>query len=134
MTLFEECKTVLSNDFTVIQNNSVKDVMAILSLFPFEKGNLIWSKLKYEDYDNVNEIWKENIIKDNEVFVLADDINIPIFKTNFKLLSDHIYDVLALSPKLFIFNRSFILQPLFPTETLRLGVLIKKSHRSCKEC
>lgn len=59
MTLFDECRTVLSNDFTVIENNAVKDVMAILSFFPFEKGNLIWSKLKYEDYNNVDEIRKK---------------------------------------------------------------------------
>lgn len=31
----------------------------------------------------------------------------------------------ALSPKLFIFNDNVILQPLFPTDKIRLGVRLK---------
>ncbi|WP_440530058.1 CDI toxin immunity protein, partial [Serratia sarumanii] len=50
------------------------------------------------------------------------DINIPIFRANLMLVTENIYDVTALSPKMFIFNNELILQPLFPTEIIRLGI------------
>ncbi|MGQ6199728.1 CDI toxin immunity protein, partial [Serratia sp. IR-2025] len=57
-----------------------------------------------------------------DVFVFVDDINIPIFRANLMLVAENIYDVTALSPKMFIFNNELILQPLFPTEIIRLGI------------
>lgn len=55
------------------------------------------------------------------MYFFVDDINIPIFKTNLALIAENIYDVTALSPKIFIFNNELILQSLFPNETIRLG-------------
>ncbi|MGQ6445266.1 CDI toxin immunity protein, partial [Serratia sp. IR-2025] len=60
--------------------------------------------------------------KSYDVFVFVDDINIPIFRANLMLVAENIYDVTALSPKMFIFNNELILQPLFPTEIIRLGI------------
>ncbi|MBZ7282064.1 hypothetical protein FMK75_28435, partial [Klebsiella oxytoca] len=60
--------------------------------------------------------------KKHDVFVFVDNINIPVFRTNLVLVAENIYDVTALSPKLFIFNNELILQPLFPTDIIRLGI------------
>ena len=38
------------------------------------------------------------------MFVFADDASIPVFRSNLRLIAENIYDVTALSPKLFIFN------------------------------
>jgi len=57
------------------------------------------------------------------VFVFADDSSILIFRTKLKLIAENIYDVTALSPKLFIFNNEVILQPLFPDDGVRFAFL-----------
>jgi len=41
------------------------------------------------------------------------------------LIAENVYDVTALSPRLFIFNNEIILQSLFPTEMFRLGIRSK---------
>jgi hypothetical protein len=57
-----------------------------------------------------------------DMLVFVDDISIPIFRTKFRLIAENIYDVTALSPRLFIFNNEVIIQPLFPTDNFRLGI------------
>jgi hypothetical protein len=89
--------------------------------FPFSNGNILWAEFNYVDYEDINELISDNNNKNYDVFVFVDDINIPIFKTNLALIAENIYDVTALSPKIFIFNDKLILQPLFPNETIRLG-------------
>lgn len=121
MTLFEECQEALSEDFTIIPKELNDDIIAIFQQYPFFNGNFIWSDINYKDYANINELLENNIIEDLKVFVIADDQGIPIFQTNLRLLAKNIYDVTALSPKLFIFNDSIIIHPLFPTEMIRLG-------------
>lgn len=121
MILFDECKEALSKDFAIIPKELNDDIIAILSQFPFSNGNLIWSDIDYKDYADIYELLKNSVIKDLKVFVIADNQDIPIFQTNLKLLAENIYDVTALSSKLFIFNHSIIIQPLFPTEMIRLG-------------
>lgn len=121
MTLFDECKEALSADFEVLEGQGEKDAIDILHEFPFFKGNLIWENINYSDYEDINILVSDEN-RNDDVFVFADDINFPIFRTKLFLLAENIYDVMALSPKLFIFNKKIILQPLFPTETIRLGI------------
>ncbi|MBP2860008.1 hypothetical protein J8657_20690 [Dickeya oryzae] len=125
MTLFDECKEALSADFSVIDGQALKDVMDILSQYPFSRGGLVWSEMKFSDYENIDDLLIKSPMKTDDVFVFADDASIPVFKTKLKLIAENIYDVTALSPKLFIFNDEIILQPLFPTEMIRLGVNAK---------
>lgn len=126
MTLFEECKKALGNNFYILQGIDEKDAMNILHGYPFVGADISWSEIKYVDYDDINDIFSNKLIQSDDVFVFADEIDIPVFKTTLKAIASNIYDVTALSPKLFIFNDSLILQPLFPTETLRLGVKDEK--------
>ncbi|WP_145559818.1 CDI toxin immunity protein [Yersinia mollaretii] len=122
MTLFEECKEALGHDFYILEGQDGKDAINILHGYPFVGGNISWSEIEYVDYDDINEILSSSLIKNNDVFVFADEMDIPVFGTKLIAIAKNIYDVTALSPKLFIFNDNFILQPLFPTEKLRLGV------------
>jgi hypothetical protein len=122
MTLFEECKEALGHDFHILQGQYEKDAINILHGYPFVGGNISWSEIEYVDYGDINDILSNELIKKNDVFVFADEMDIPVFRTKLTAIAKNIYDVTALSPKLFIFNDDLILQPLFPTETLRLGV------------
>lgn len=122
MTLFEECKEVLSADFSIVEGEYEKVALSILNSYPFEKGNILWGELGYIDYESIDAFLDTKKIKSTDVFVLIDNADIPVFKTNLILLSENIYDVTALSPKLFIFNNEMILQPLFPDEMFRAGI------------
>lgn len=120
MTLFDECRVALSADFDVLKDQREKDAIDLLHEFPFSKGNVIWADLKYSDYEDIKVLISE-INKKDEAFVFADDIHIPVFRSRLGLITENIYDVVALSPKLFIFNKHIIMQPLFPTGIIRVG-------------
>ena len=120
MSLFEECKQALSADFTIIDKEEER-VNTILEGYPFVSGNISWSEISFRDFETSDELLCQSWLKNENVYVIADDANIPIFRTNLRLVLENIYDVAALSPKMFIFNERMILQPLFPTDALRLG-------------
>ncbi|WP_199557189.1 CDI toxin immunity protein [Enterobacter roggenkampii] len=120
MSLFEECKEALSGDFTIIDKEEER-VNTILEGYPFVSGNISWSEISFRDFETSDELLCQSWLKNENVYVIADDANIPIFRTNLRLVLENIYDVAALSPKMFIFNERMILQPLFPTDALRLG-------------
>ncbi|MFL1549871.1 hypothetical protein ACI77I_12320 [Pseudomonas sp. D47] len=122
MTLFEECKEALGADFNVVEGQALQDVIEVLHGFPFAQGNVMWTEMKSSDYENIEALLSAHPIRDDDVFVFADDKSVPVFRTNLKLVSENIYDVIALSPKLLIFNNEVILEPLFPTEMFRLGM------------
>ena len=120
MSLFEECKQALSADFTIIDKEEER-VTTILEGYPFVSGNISWPEISFRDFETSDELLCQSWLKNENVYVIADDANIPIFRTNLRLVLENIYDVAALSPKMFIFNERMILQPLFPTDALRLG-------------
>lgn len=125
MNLFDECKEALSADFNVLSEKDKVSVMGIFNKYPSANGNILWSEIDFKDFETVNDLLNEATLKNEDVYVIADNADIPIFKTNLRLVFDNIYDVTALSPKLFIFNDDVILQPLFPTDKIRLGVRLK---------
>ena len=121
MTLFDECKEALSADFNVLDEKDQVRVMGIFNKYPSANGNILWSEIDFKDFETVNDFLNEAVLKNEDVYVIADNADIPIFKTNLRL----VFEVTALSPKLFIFNENVILQPLFPTDKIRLGVRLK---------
>ncbi|MDT0178002.1 hypothetical protein Q9R34_18405 [Enterobacter sp. BRE11] len=125
MTLFEECQEAVSADFGIVEDQQKKEVVDIFNKYPFESGAILWSRIEYYDYEDIDSLLNVNLMENVNVFVLADDENIPIFRANLSLIAENIYAVTALSPKLFIFNDEIILQPLFPTERFRLGIRSK---------
>ena len=56
----------------------------------------------------LNQCFNINLVKNNDVFVFADEMDIPVFRTKLTAIAKNIYDVIALSPKLFIFNNNLI--------------------------
>ncbi|KHD99754.1 MULTISPECIES: hypothetical protein [Pantoea] len=122
MTLFEECKEALGDDFSLVAPSDQKGVVELLHKYFLADGNVAWSEIEYSDYEDINELLKENNFKNDSVFVFADDLDVPLFRTKLCRIADNIYDVIALSPKLFIFNDRIILHPLFPTEKIRFGI------------
>lgn len=125
MTLFEECQEALSADFGIVEGQEKKKIVDIFNKYPFVSGAISWSEIEHSDYENIDDLLNISLMKNADVFVLVDDASIPIFRTNLSLIAENIYDVTALSPKLFIFNDEIILQPLFPTEMFRLGIRSK---------
>lgn len=125
MTLFEECQEALCADFSIVEGQQKKEALDIFNKYPFVTGAISWPEIEYSDYEDIDDLLNISFMKKSDVFVLVDDASIPIFRANFSLIAENIYDVTALSPKLFIFNNEIILQPLFPTEIFRLGIRSK---------
>lgn len=122
MTLFDECQEALSAYFNMVDGKAQREAIDILRKYPFVKGNIMWSAIKYSDYESIDALLSAHYIENDKVFVFADDVDIPVFRSNLRLIAKNIYDVIALSTKLFIFNDEIIIQPLFPTEMFRLGI------------
>lgn len=122
MTLFDECREALSADFNVLEGREQKEALDILKKYPFAKGSVTWSAIRHSDYESIDDLLRANFVKNDDMFVFADDANIPVFRSKLNLIAENIYDVTALSPKLFVFNDEVIMQPLFPTNMFRLGI------------
>lgn len=120
MSLFEECKEALKNDFQIIEDS--KEVIAKLNIYPIHLNSIIWTNMDFRDFDDMDELLKYvQEFQNTVVYVVADDKDIPIFTSTLKAVIENIYDVMALSPKVFIFNNEVILEPLFPSYTIRVA-------------
>ncbi|MDN4629756.1 CDI toxin immunity protein [Erwinia sp. PsM31] len=122
MTLFDECKEALLVDFNIVIGSEERKAIDMLYNYPVAAGGVLWKEIKYSDYDDLYGVLNANLVKNHDVFVLADDADIPLFRTNIKLIAENVYDVTALSPKLFIYNDEIIIHPLFPSESFRVGL------------
>ena len=122
MTLFEECKELLKADFDVVEGDNLSRVMDILHQYPWHSGNLIWSEMDFSDYEITHEMFNGSGLGNETVFVIADDADVPVFRTHLQLIVDNIYDVIAISSNLLIFNDKIIIKPLFPHDFIRFGL------------
>ena len=121
MTLFEECKEALRDDFHILDDE--RKARKILENFPVHGNYITWSEIKYKDYDHMEDIIDDlSVLRSKSLYVIADDYYVPVFKSNLSLIIENIYDVSALSPKVFIFNEEVIIEPLFPSYILRVGL------------
>ncbi|MBJ6351992.1 MULTISPECIES: hypothetical protein [Acinetobacter] len=122
MSLFEECKNALKNDFQIISGIDVEDVYTKLNMYPIKQNCILWTDMNFNDFDNMDELLESmQTIHNENVYVVADDQDIPVFTSKLKSIIENIYDVMALCPKVFIFNETILLEPLFPTYTVRVA-------------
>lgn len=120
MTLFEECREALKQDFTIVDDE--QKAIELLQTFPLKNNYMVWTNIDYKDYDCMEELLSDLLsLSASSFYVLADSENVPIFKSNLKLVIENIDDVSALSSKVFIFDENVVIEPLFPTYTLRVG-------------
>lgn len=122
MTLFEECKELLKTDFNVVEGDDLSAIMDIFHQYPWHSGNLRWSEMDFSDYELSHDMFNGGCLGNETVFVIADDANVPVFRTHLQLIVDNIYDVIAISPNLFIFNDKIMIKPLFPHNYIRFGL------------
>ena len=121
MTLFEECKEALKDDFSILDDEH--KAIKILDSFPIHNNYIMWSEIKYGDYEDMEDLISDlSVLHNKSLYVIADSHNVPVFKSNLKLIIENVYDVSALSPKVLIFNEEVIIEPLFPSYTLRVGL------------
>jgi len=122
MSLFEECKNALKNDFQIISDIDVDVVYKKLNMYPIKQNYILWKNIDFKDFDDMDELLESmQTIQDENVYVVADDQNIPVFTSKLTSIVENIYDVMALCPKVFIFNEAILLEPLFPTYTVRVA-------------
>lgn len=122
MTLFEECRELLKADFDIMEGDDLSMVMDIFYQYPWHSENLMWSAMDFSDHEISHEMFNGSSFVNETVFVIADDANVPVFRTRLQLIIDNIYDVIALSPKLFIFNDNLMISPLFPHDFIRFSL------------
>lgn len=123
MSLFLECCDALSEDVEIMHNSDL--ALSIFNKYPMRLNNIDWKKIFYKDYEDVSLLLDDfKVYVDDKVFIMPDDKDIPVLKSNLRLVVYNIYEVIALSPKLFIFNKDIVLYPLFPTYIIRVGTLI----------
>ena len=122
MSLFLECCDALIEDVEIITNSDL--VLDILNKYPMKLNAIDWTKIVYKDYEDMSLLFEDfKTYIDDKVFIMADDKCVPVLKSNLGLVIYNIYDIMALSPKLFIFNKNIVLYPLFPTYVVRVGTL-----------
>lgn len=122
MSLFEECKNALKNDFQIISDIDTEDVYTTLNMYPIKQNCILWTNIDFKDFDDMDELLESmQTIQDENVYVVADNQDIPVFTSKLKSIIENIYDVMALCPKVFIFNESILLEPLFPTYSVRVA-------------
>lgn len=122
MTLFDECRELLKADFDVVEGDKLSLVMDIFHQYPWHSGDLIWSEMDFSDYELTHGMLIGSGLGNETVFVIADDADVPVFRTHLQLIVDNIYDVIAISPNLFIFNDKIMIKPLFPHNFIRFGL------------
>ncbi|TNT06446.1 CDI toxin immunity protein, partial [Escherichia coli] len=99
MTLFDECREALSADFNIVEGLAQQEALGILNKYPLAKGSVTWAEIWHSDYESFDELLCANSVKNDDMFVFADDASIPVFRSNLRLIAENIYDVTALSPK-----------------------------------
>ncbi|MDE4041921.1 hypothetical protein [Acinetobacter pittii] len=120
MLLFEECQEALKDDFYIVEKS--EEILSILQKYPMSQNAVLWSNINFIDFEDMEELMKFlEDKKDDRVYVVADDASIPVFSSNLKLIIENIYDVIAICPKIYIFNDKLLLEPLFPSYKIRIG-------------
>lgn len=111
MTLFDECKEALSEDFQLLSEDEKEQVLKEFYKYPFEYGSIDKDskKIKTLNPDRLIELIEKKIINQN-IYVLADINDVPIFKTNLLLALDKLDDISALSTRVFILGIGYLAQ------------------------
>ena len=111
MTLFDECDEALSEDFHLLSEDEKEQVLKEFYKYPFEYGSIDKDskKIKILNPDRLIELIEKKIINQN-VYVLADINDVPIFKTNLLLALDKLDDISALSTRVFILGIGYLAQ------------------------
>ena len=111
MTLFDECEEALSEDFHLLSEDEKEQVLKEFYKYPFEYGSIDKDskKIKILNLDRLIELIEKKIINQN-VYVLADINDVPIFKTNLLLALDKLDDISALSTRVFILGIGYLAQ------------------------
>jgi len=101
----------LSEDFHLLSEDKKEQVLKEFYKYPFEYGSIDKDskKIKILNPDRLIELIEKKIINQN-VYVLADINDVPIFKTNLLLALDKLDDISALSTRVFILGIGYLAQ------------------------
>lgn len=107
MTLLEECLEALKDNYTIVSDDEkIKILNKLENKFPFTRwGRIDWDKIiKKDEVDNILEV-KEKLLNSNmEIYIIWDEVNLPIIKTDLFSVIDVIYDVTAVSFDTWLFS------------------------------
>lgn len=131
MTLYDECKIALGNNFQELSKEEAQYAIFLFNNFPIAGTEILWEEIQFLEYNDANDLLqaiknKETIDclnQNDSIFVLADNMDYPVFQSNIRSVLENFDDIAALSPVTFLFNQKYIIQQLFPNEYIRIGIL-----------
>ncbi len=101
MTLLEECIEALGNSVKILEFKKEGEISKLLQdIFPFiSSGRIDWTQItNKQSLVSFNDILNNNIInKNDEVFIIWDDLNKPIIFSKIENIIQKIDDVTAVS-------------------------------------
>ncbi|QLB42033.1 hypothetical protein HV560_03950 [Mannheimia pernigra] len=110
-TLFDECREVLSEYFTLLSLEEEELVLNEFNKYPFKYGSIENDMNIVESIDFfsfLKLISKKELNED--VCILSDTKGIPFFKTKLLLALDNIDDISALSKNVFFLGDGYLAQ------------------------
>ena len=101
----------MSENFHLLSEDEKEQVLKEFYTYPFEYGSIDKDskKIKILNLDRLIELIEKKIINQN-VYVLADINDVPVFKTNLLLALDKLDDISALSTRVFILGIGYLAQ------------------------
>lgn len=119
MNLYEECKESLGVNFISLSINEVKEASNMLKKHLNEIVNY-----EYIDFYDIDTLQERLFYYNDEKFVIiSDNAEVPIFASTLSAIFANIYDIMALSPQIYVFNDKVLIHSLFPTFDVRVYMI-----------
>ena len=134
MTLYEECIYALGEEIEILSSVEANNILiSFKNTFPITKwGRVDWNKFnsfnKITSPDNILEvIEKYDIDLNDSVYIIWDEVTLPIVKANLKRVLEVIVDITAVSFNTWLFNPSsnYIIE-FYHENEITFGKLVQK--------
>lgn len=110
MSLLEECIAALSDNLDILNKEDSKRIyLELISDFPTTNwGRIDWDSIDYKEcvgtISECEEIMQSLKISNDNIYIIWDEVTLPVLSTSVKSVINNIYDVLAVSANTWIYS------------------------------